>query len=139
VVVVVVRAPTVAIQSSVIAVTTAGTKVLRFIIILPSKMPCRSCVTTFARREVVASEGPLPVVTIHAAKRTSRCVVVQWLRCGHRFFPNAMTSIASQSFIPIVFRMTETDPKRARHPAGTDKTAGLMTHSTRRNIFFSGL
>ena len=94
--------------------------------------------TAIAYREVVAAKGTLPVMTTHAAKGTSRCVMIKRLRRGHfirlKSTAYAMTIIATQSFVPIVLRVTETNSEGTGRLTRAVVTTELMTHTTRRNI-----
>ena len=94
--------------------------------------------TAIAYREVVAAKGTLPVMTTHATKRTSRCVMIKRLRRGHfirlKSTAYAMTIIATQAFVPIVLRVTETNSEGTGGLTRAVVTTELMTHTARRNI-----
>jgi hypothetical protein len=94
--------------------------------------------TTVAYREVVAAEGTLPIMTTHATKRTSRCVMIKGLRRGDfiRLKPTAyaVTIIATQAFVPIVLRVTETNSEGTGRLARALVMTELMAHTARRDI-----
>ena len=91
--------------------------------------------TTIAYRKVVAAKGTLPVMTTHATKRTSRCVMIKRLRRGHfirlKSTAYAMTIIATQAFVPIVLRVTETNSEGTGRLARALVTTELMAHAAR--------
>ena len=94
--------------------------------------------TTIAYREVVAPKGTLPVMTTHAAKGTSRCMMIKRLRRGHfirlKSTAYTMTIIATKSFVPIVLRVTETNSERTGRLARALVTTELMADAARRDI-----
>ncbi len=55
--------------------------------------------------------------------------MIKWPRCSHVVCPHAVTVIATQAFISIVFVVTETNPKRARRLSGAHMASGLMAHA----------
>ena len=79
-----------------------------------------------ANRKVVTAKGSLPVVTRHATKRARRSVMIKRLRCADLSSRYAgadlVTFTASQSFVLVVLRMTETDAERLGHLPGTHVT-----------------
>src|ERR1044072_209917 len=98
--------------------------------------------TAVAHREVVAAEGTLPVMTTHATKGTARCVMIKRLRRGHfirlKSTAHAMTIIATQAFVPIVLRVTETNSEGTSCLTRAVVTTDLMTPTARRNILIAG-
>src|SRR5690349_4317092 len=98
--------------------------------------------TTFAYRKVIAAKRPLAVMTTHATKRTSSCVVIQRLR--RRYFvclkstTHVMTIIATEPFVPIVFAMTETHFESTRALIWACVTTEFMTQAAGRDIAVAG-
>lgn len=82
--------------------------------------------TTCAYREVVVSKRTLPVMTAHTTKRTCRCVVIEWLWCGHFITTHAMTGFTTQTLIPIVLLVTEADLEGTGHLVWAHVAAEFM-------------
>ena len=85
--------------------------------------------TAFAYREVVAAEGAFSVMATHAAKRTSRCVMIERLRCGNVIRSHSMTVIATHAFVAIMLRVAETDSESAGCLSRAYVTTELVTHA----------
>ena len=88
--------------------------------------------TTCAYREVVVSKRTLPVMTAHTTKRTCPRVVIERLWCGHFLLnatAHAMTSLTTQTLIPIVLFVTEADPEGSGHLVWADVATEFMAHA----------
>ena len=97
-----------------------------------------------ADRKVITAKCPLPVVTRHAAQSASRSVVIERLRRSHLKSLSCtgtyvMTIITTQSFVPVVLRMTEANAKSSGHFTGAHVTPWVMTNTARGNLLVARL
>jgi hypothetical protein len=97
---------------------------------------------SLADQEVIASESFLPVVTRHTTEGSWRSVVIKRQRRTDlkslrysRSYP--VTFITTQSFLFVVLRMTEANPKGRSRLACSGITTRFMTKTARRNLLIA--
>ena len=103
------------------------------------KPPCRTPVTTLARREVIAAKGALSVVASRATRSTQGRVMIQSQRC--RYFPSArqtgpdlMTCSTRQLLRRIMTGVTEPNPISRCLLGTANQTPELMAGAARCDI-----